>query len=327
MGQTLARVGEPRFRSIAKDWRSFAVAVIQATICRRPAVNLNHLFNNITLNSGDFLEMLGTGTNRGILQWESGNGPAAETDFSEAIRLLEAVGSERPRTVQELDRALNNLAGAMEARADAGAEAFYVRAIDGHESLVARVPENREYQLELAKFSNNLAVFLEQQGRRADAEMRNRRATALLTNLARPAPSLGIELADTHNLRGAIVQAERRAEAERSFEESLDLFTDLSSVPALLRMPAFHQRFGDLLVNLSLLAQSGASNADARVTNRAIDAYLGVATRIADSGDAAQARAALETINRVLPEVPQRDRQRVAAMQVRLGRVAASGPR
>jgi tetratricopeptide (TPR) repeat protein len=313
LGETL-RVQSGRSAAAARAYEE-ALRVLAALVEEQPSVS-------------QYQEDLALArVNRGILRWDGGNGPAAEADFGEAIRLLEAAGSERPRTVQELDRALNNLGAAREARADAAAETFYARAIDGHEALVRRVPENREYQLELAKFSNNLAVFLEQQGRRADAVARNRRATELLTRLARPAPSLAIELADTHNLRGMIVQAERRVEAERSFEESLDLFVDLSSVPALLRMPSFHQRFGDLLVNLALLAQIGPSQTDAAVLDRAIGAYLGVASRIADGGDAAQARAALDTINRVLPEVAQRDRQRVAAMQVRLGRVAASGPR
>ena len=264
--------------------------------------------------------------NRGILRWEGGDGTAAETDFGEAIRLLDAVGDERPRTVQERGRAANNLAAALDARGEAGAEHFYARAVSGHESLVKRFPQNREYQLELAKFCNNLAVFQYEHGERAAAESRNRQAVALLADLSRPAPSLEIENADAYNLRGLILQLEQREAALAAYEEALDRFAGMTTAATAPRMPAFHQRFADLLVNLALFAQGNPPAAAGRLLSRAIDQYLVVAASIADGGDASQARAVLDAINRVLPELTESDRQRFAGAQERLGRVASRGP-
>ena len=267
-----------------------------------------------------------TRVNRGILRWDSGDGGAAEADFRESVRLLDAVGDERARTVQERGRAANNLAGVLDVRGDAGAEAFYARAVSGHESLVQRFPQNREYQLELAKFCNNLAVFHHDHGAPAAAEARNRQAVALLTELARPAPSLAIERADAYNLRGLILQVEERDASLRSYETALELIADLTTSVNVVKMPAFHQRFGDLLVNLATLSQGDPDDAAGRLLGRAIDQYVGVAARTADAGDASQARTVVETINRVQPELPQRERQRFAAVQERLGRAAARGP-
>ena len=267
-----------------------------------------------------------TRVNRGILRWDSGDGAAAEADFRESIRLLDAVGEERARTVQERGRAANNLAGVLDARGDAGAEAFYTRAVTGHESLVQRFPQNREYQLELAKFCNNLAVFHHDHGAGAAADARNRQAVSLLTALASPAPSLAIERADAYNLRGLILQVEARDASLRSYETALELIADLTTSVNVVKMPAFHQRFGDLLINLATLSEGDPDGAGGRLLSRAIDQYLGVAARTADAGDASQARTVIETINRVQPELPQGERQRFAAVQERLGRAAARGP-
>jgi tetratricopeptide (TPR) repeat protein len=279
-------------------------------------------------SDGQYREDLAlTRMNRGILRWEAGDSAAAEADFRESIRLLDEVGEARPRTVQERGRAANNLAAALDARGDAGAEPFYLRAVTGHESLVQRVPQNREYQLELAKFANNLAVFQYEHGNRAGADARNRQAIGLLTELSRPAPSLAIERADAHNLRGMILQVEQFGAAERSYETALDLFADMATAGNLLRVPAFHLRFADLLLNLAQLAQGAASPAAARrLLDRAIDQYVGISARIADGGDPSQARTVLETLNRVLPDLPERERQRFAVVHERMGRVAARGP-
>jgi tetratricopeptide (TPR) repeat protein len=267
-----------------------------------------------------------TRVNRGILRWDAGDGEVAEGDFRESIRLLDAVGDERARTVQERGRAANNLAGLLDARGDIGAEAFYTRAISGHESLVQRFPQNREYKLELAKFCNNLAVFFHEHGAGTAADTRNRQAVTLLAELSRPAPSLAIERADAHNLRGVLLHAEAHEASHRDYETALDLFADLTTSANVLTMPAFHQRFGDLLINLAALSGGEPSDSGGRLLSRAIEQYLGVAARTADAGDASQARTVIETINRVLPELPQRERQRFASVQERLGRVAARGP-
>jgi tetratricopeptide (TPR) repeat protein len=270
-----------------------------------------------------------TYNNRGVFRWLGGEKPQGEADLREAIRILDAVGSDRPRTAHLLSRALNNLGGAMRQQNAQDAEALFQRSVDQYESLVKRMPDNREYQLELSQYSNNLAELLSSiRGRGKDAAVRNGRAIALLKGLARPAPSAGIELADAYNLRGRIfLVVERPDDATRSFEESLDHFIELSSAAEVLRLTDFHKRFGDLLISLVYIATTKAGPS---LLHRAVDAYVGVATRIADGTDAPQAIAALktlETITPALPTLPQGQRQQVAAVQERLNRVAAKAPR
>jgi hypothetical protein len=107
----------------------------------------------------------------------------------------------------------------------------------------------------------------------------------------------------------------------------LDHFIELSSAAEVLRLTDFHKRFGDLLISLVYIATTKAGPS---LLHRAVDAYVGVATRIADGTDAPQAIAALktlETITPALPTLPQGQRQQVAAVQERLNRVAAKAPR
>lgn len=63
----------------------------------RPAVNLNYLFANITLQNGDFLEILGPGSNRGIIQWNATSNGAELGTTSASPLLFSTNGAERMR--------------------------------------------------------------------------------------------------------------------------------------------------------------------------------------------------------------------------------------
>jgi tetratricopeptide (TPR) repeat protein len=314
LGETLrVQVGRSAEAAAAYDR---ALQLQQALVKERP-------------NEPQYLEELAlTLSNRGILRSESPDGTgAAEADFREAIRLLDPLSGTRARALQDRGRAANNLAAVLEVAGNDEARAFYERAVTGHEALAGRYPQNREYRLELAKFCNNLAVYLHDRGDAGEAARRSRQALDLITALARPAPSLAIERADAYNLRGMILQAERRGEAERAFEEALDLFAEMPASPAVVRMPLFHQRFGELLLNLNRFASASRSGASARLLARALDQYAAVAKQTADAGDPSLARAVVETIDQMLPELAERDRARLIAVQEQLRRVAGGrGP-
>lgn len=261
-------------------------------------------------------ELARTLSNRGILRSSDGH-RAAESDFRESMRLLEPLTAGSQRALQEIGRVANNLAAMLDSAGAAEARGFYERAVAGHERLVQRYPDNREYQLELATFCNNLAVFLHDRGEGAAANARSRQAVALMTELARPTPSLAIERADAHTLQGMILQAENIAAATRAYEDALDLFAEIQGAPGVLRLPAFHTRFGDLLINLAALA-SEPSPTGRRVLLRALDQYVALATRAAASGAVSERRVVLETLARVAPELSDRDRPRLVALQEQL---------
>lgn len=167
------------------------------------------------------VELARTLSNRGILRFTAQDAAAAERDFRDAIRLPEPLANMNPRALQDLGRVSNNLAGLLDSAGSGDARGFYERAVAAHEQLARQQPGNSEYQIELATFSNNLAVFLHARGQTAAAADHSRRAIELLEALARPAPSLAIERADARTLRGLILQAQDASRAADAYEEAL----------------------------------------------------------------------------------------------------------
>ncbi|HUE84601.1 MAG TPA: hypothetical protein VMO26_00840 [Vicinamibacterales bacterium] len=264
-------------------------------------------------------ELARTLSNRGILRSLT-DAALAERDFREAVRLLEPLAARSDRALQDLGRAANNLAAVLDAGGAADAGVFYERAVGGHEQLVARDPDHRVYQLELATFANNFAVFLQQHGDPVAASQRSRQAIELITALARPAPSLAIERADAHTLRGMILETRDAAESDEAYERALEMFAEIETAPAVLRMPLFHERFGDLLINLALRAKAPGQARNGRLLSRAVDQYAAIARRILTSGTASEMRVVVETIEVVVPELGDRDRLRLVAIQEQLRR-------
>jgi tetratricopeptide (TPR) repeat protein len=272
------------------------------------------------------VERARTLSNRGILRSFS-DSALAERDFRESIRLLEPLTGQSDRALQDLGRAANNLAAALDASGAAEAGIFYERAVGGHEQLIARDPNHRVYQLELATFANNFAVFLHRHGDLEAANRRSRQAIDLITALARPAPSLAIERADAHTLRGMILEARDAAESDEAYARALALFGEIQSAPAVLRMPLFHERFGDLLVNLALRARVPGQDLSGKLLSRAVDQYAAIGRQILTSGAVSEIRVVVDTIEGVVPELGDRDRLRLAALQEELRRaLTARGP-
>jgi tetratricopeptide (TPR) repeat protein len=265
------------------------------------------------------VERARTLSNRGILR-SVFDSALAERDFRESIRLLEPLTSQSDRALQDLGRAANNLAAVLDAGGAADARVFYERAVSGHEQLVARDADHRVYQLELATFANNFAVFLQQQGDSEGASLRSRQAIDLITALARPAPSLAIERADAHTLRGMILEARDAAESDEAYERALQLFAEIQTAPAVLRMPLFHERFGDLLINLALRARASGQALSGQLLSRAVDQYAAIARQTLASGAPSEMRVVVDTISVVVPELGDRDRLGLAAIQEELRR-------
>lgn len=265
-------------------------------------------------------ELARTYYNRGILRGTADDltpdaAKAVEDDFREATRLLEALASNRdtPAAAQELARAYNNLGsfvGNDDARL-ADASGLYDRAITIHEGLVKTDPANRQYKLELAKFLNNDAEVARVAADYERAGARNTRALSLLDDLLRPAPTLGIEHADAHSLRGRILASAGAPEAEAAYRQSLDLFDELDHDPAARRLAAFHLRFGDLLLNLAALVKEGGSDRSRRLLTDAVTHYIAHADASLASGARADAQLVLDNLSQLLPELGARDRQAI----------------
>ncbi len=245
--------------------------------------------------------------NRGILLAEHAGSEGAtleeaETDLRAAIGLLEPLAGDRatPLAAQELGRAYNNLGSVVAGTRLREAQELYGRAVAIHEGLTASEPRNREYAMELIKFYNNLSDVLMETGQLDLAQQRNAQALDRIESLARAAPSVGIERADSYNLRGRIAQSRTTGDAVVQYGRAFDLYAALGRDDQTRRFPEFHERFGDLLVNVAVLADErpGPGGA-AGLRDEALGYYLGLVERAAESGTPAEARSALDTVARV----------------------------
>jgi tetratricopeptide (TPR) repeat protein len=261
--------------------------------------------------------------NRGILRSARSSSVAdaafrsAERDFRRAIELLEPLAARATdrTTTQELARAHNNLASLVsldDARLQE-ARAHYEHAIALDEEVARAEPENRQNALELAKLCNNLAGLLHALGDDAGATNRNARALDLLNELARPTPSVGVEIADTHSLRGRLLHAQGDASAVGAYEEAVRRFETLLHAPAARRSPELHLRYEDLLLNLAILSRDRATSSPGRaLLSRALDVYLQAATGSAAEGATRDATAMLDALSRLGPELPEVSRRELS---------------
>ena len=204
------------------------------------------------------------------------------------------------------------------------AKSLYGRAIQIHESLVAKDPRNREYKAELAMFTNNLSSFLGEVGDTSSLERRarsvkfidelaaqNAKASELIDELARPAPRLGIEQADAHTVRGRILELRGSPDqAAKEYQRALERFEDLVKAPNVSRRSDFNERFGDLLLKLASLSRERPENIEARhALADALGFYAELWRQDDRAGSAADAQTRLDNLSRVAPVLSERDRR------------------
>ncbi|MEO5741341.1 MAG: hypothetical protein ABIS29_12180, partial [Vicinamibacterales bacterium] len=241
---------------------------------------------------------------------------AADAGFRQAIRVLEPLAQKpaNPQAAQELSRVYNNLAvllaqGAQDAAGLQAARPYYERAVRIHQDLTSRDPGNREYKLELAKFSNNYSELLREVADFAPARQNSSRAVALLDELVRPAPSLGIEQADARNLRARILHSQGSPAAEDEYREALRLFQSVAATEDAARNPAFHQRYADFLMNLSALRRDRpTSESSRRLLFDAVQSYVDYGRRPRPTGSR-EARAVVDGLSQIMSLLNESDRR------------------
>lgn len=194
--------------------------------------------------------------NRGIVRYIAGRVQDSEADFREAIDLLKPLAEKQPGSAaaQELGRAYNNLGTLMRSQ-DRLPEARqgYEDAIRIQEELSKRQPANREYKQELATFRNNLSLLLMDDQKFDLAAETNRQALDLMEELASPALSLAVQLANAHNVRCRILLSQGPREAAAECDEALRLAQNLQRTRDVQRV------FRDLGYNYVDLAKASES--------------------------------------------------------------------
>jgi hypothetical protein len=123
-----------------------------------------------------------------------------------------------------------------------------------------------ENQLDLAKQNNLLALNL-------------------IEDLAAPAPSLNIKLADIHNIRAQILEVQDPKEALKNCQQSMDILEHLKDRQDFRQPLGLQQALGDLGYN-----------------------YAELADRALKLGSLTDARAAADNLSRLLPDLADQDR-------------------
>jgi tetratricopeptide (TPR) repeat protein len=234
---------------------------------------------------------------------------------AEAIKVLEPLAQKpgKAQAAQELSRVYNNLAvllaqSAEDAAGLQAAKPFYERAVRTHQDLTSRDPRNREYKLELAQFSNNYSALLRELSEFGPARENSTRAIALLDELVRPAPSLGIEQADARNLRARILHSEGLPSAGAEYRDALRLFQSLANTDAAARHPALHHRYADLLINLAAFRRDRQNAESARLLSDGVASYVEFGRRAAAAGTQ-QGCAVLNELSQIMPLLNESDRR------------------
>lgn len=220
--------------------------------------------------------------NRGIFLYSSRQYKDSEADFNIAIRLLQPLAETKknldsPSPSEELARSYNNLANLLRTEGHwTSSRTAYDKAITIDEGLAKDQPGNRDYKLELAKFLNNRALLLQDQQEFAAAKVDNTRALRLIGDLARPAPSLDLELANAHDIRGLILESQDVATAESEYHESMGILKILEQLPGYGDLPEFHNLAGDLVSNFLQLANTSLQSESLREAQRALQDAAGL---------------------------------------------------
>jgi eukaryotic-like serine/threonine-protein kinase len=146
--------------------------------------------------------------NRGILRSYAGDFIASESDFREAIELLEPLNEKQPTEEEEEDppshdlaRAYNDLGVLLrnEGHLEEG-QKYAEQAIRTLKELVEKYPDSWEYRVELATFYNNLAFSFCDKSDIEGARQQNHAALDTIEDLATPSHSMETERAKAHML-------------------------------------------------------------------------------------------------------------------------------
>lgn len=281
--------------------------------------------------ASDSRDLARTYYNRGILLAGQTANPAdtsfreAEAALRQAIALLEPLAATRAnrQAVQELARARNNLGTllALDTGRLADVERLYAQAIRGHEELTAAEPGNREYALELAKFYNNMADLLSVRQQPQRALEQNDRALAVLDMLSRPALSVGIEEADSHTLRGRLLEPRNPRQAYYAYRRAYQMFESLERREHVSHPSDFQRRFVDLLLNLAVFARQRGAPADTRpLLVQATESYLRLGHEVARSGARSEVDITADYLSRLWQQLGERERKDLIAPYTELQR-------
>ncbi len=229
--------------------------------------------------------------NRGILLHAIGNSlkdqsklDASKSDFDNAIKLLQPFQTDSKHTdaAWDLARVYNNRANLL---ADEGqnsaAQNDYVQATTIGGALFKSGAFTPDYELELAKYCDNLFGFYEGEGDDKDAQLPAAQAQYIVADLSKPASPVSLEQAKIYAMLGAMAEPKNRADAATQYKNSFNI------LEALKNAGAANQLGIDFANMFTYLA----------------DNYLELAGDSLNAHDLAGARSAAQYVTQLLPDV------------------------
>ena len=247
---------------------------------------------------------------KGIVQYDARQWDNAESDFRQAVAVLTPLtnnhagfmgSSANPPPVQDLARAYNDLAIVLKKTAPSPgadsirwqeAQQLFERAVAIHEELMQNQPENREYKQEYAKFSDNLARLLLDEGRFDLAEKYSHQAWDILEVLAAPGRSLDIDRVRVDITRARILEVKDPQAASQARKRALEI---LNRDSAAGNHPQDHVMYNNIARD-----------------------YLDYAQKNLRSGSLDEAKVTLDQVTRLLPQLIEPDREYVESQERRL---------
>jgi tetratricopeptide (TPR) repeat protein len=272
--------------------------------------------------------------NRGIVRSHLNNAGGADSDYRQAIALLEPLAALGGDYRQEMDRVYNDRANLLsDLGRTAEAEALYQQAIASHQELLKDSPAHRDYQLELDEFCNSLALLYSDTKRFPLAETWWRAAHAQVEKLAQPAPSVAISMAKSSLVHAAILGAQgKAAQASGEYRQSIDLLAQMDTRDLGSATQAYHLTYGQSLDEQGRLrliegdakaaiplfsAAIGQNEAAGDHTALAWD-YANLATAQLDLAMISEARQNLATLRTLLPQAASADRDQLTKEEKRI---------
>ncbi len=264
-------------------------------------------------------ELARTYYNRGIVRTLMGDPAGADSDYLQAVGLLKPLSSLRGSYLQELDRVYNDRAILLnQLGRGPEAEALFRQAIASHEGLLKTSPDNRDYQLELNDFCENLALLYRRTKRFLLAEQWWRESHQQVENLVRPAPSLGIMMAKSYVVHGSILRDEgERAKAADEYQKAIQMLAGIDPRQLGSGTVLYHLTYGEALDELarSRLMEGDSADAvpllssairqnEAAGDNRALAwDYANLASAQVDTAFIIDAKKSLEKLRTLLPQI------------------------
>ena len=135
---------------------------------------------------------------------------------------------------------------------------------------------------------------------------------SLLDELALPAPSLSIEQADAHNVRGRVLQAQDTRAALAEYRQALAIYESRWRHHTAHSATRVHERYQEFLLNLARFSRESPDPAVRVLLLRAVNGYLELAQVSLASDRVEDTRVFLENLSTLLPELSEQDRTTIS---------------